>query len=311
MTKLLIILTSFFFTFSFVNANNDNSSNCIQLIKSKKKKKKNRNPAQQEQKSPAPFHCSSVLPETEETKAIVSLLKVYQTYDADGPIQLRRIGKQNDGGYVIPELAMQEADVVIGYGISYDISFEESAAAIYGKPSYGFDCTCPPIQSQQQSCHFVPSCIVGDKSSHSFSNFGTFSEHLDLIGATDKRVFIKMDIEGSEYETIPDILKRAIQITGIVLEVHFMEPHEIAQALYLMQRLNEEFLLVHVHANNGCRLCFSAGNVEGGIPRLLELSYINRRLVAGYEVSQIQRHPTSFDQPNAPNISDSMFTILN
>lgn len=255
-------------------------------------------------------NCSTVLPETQETRAIASLLKVYQTYDDGGPIQLRRIGKNHDGGYVIPEQAILEADIVIGYGVGDDISFEDSATAIYGKPSFGFDCTCPPIAPTQKDCHFVPSCIVGKGSVHQLLISGTFDDHLASLGAADKKIFIKMDIEGNEYGTIPDILEHANQVTGIVLEIHFMEPGQIAQALHLMQSLDRDFLLVHVHANNYCIHCFATTNARGNIPRVLELSYINRSLVERYEVSQNQMHPTSLDQPNTWYFPDNEFTIL-
>jgi hypothetical protein len=252
----------------------------------------------------------SILRETPETHAIAAYLKVYKTYDAQGPIQLRRVGKAYDGGYVIPELALREADVVIGYGIADDISFEDSATAIYGKSSYGFDCTCLSVQPMHEDCHFVSSCIVSEHSTQQFSNSGTFDLHLSLIAATGKNVFLKMDIEGNEYDTIPEVLQGACNITGIVLEIHFTEPQQIAQALHLLELLNKDFLLVHVHGNNFCADCFVSSNARGRIPRVLELSYIHRRHVESYEVSNNQTHPTLLDMPNAPYAPDVAFVIV-
>src|ERR1043165_9957504 len=77
----------------------------------------------------------SVISENQETKAIAELLKVYRAYDDNGPLQLRRIGKDYDGGYVVPDLAIQESDIVFGYGIFNDISLEDTITRIYGKPS--------------------------------------------------------------------------------------------------------------------------------------------------------------------------------
>jgi hypothetical protein len=45
------------------------------------------------------------------------------------------------------------------------------------------------------------------------------------------------------------------------------------------------------------------------IPRVLELSYINRSLVQSYEISYDQMHPTSLDMPNDPGHPDSEFAI--
>lgn len=257
-----------------------------------------------------PIKNNFILSETPETHAIAALLKVYQTYDAQGPIQLRRIGQAHDGGYLIPELAMQEADVVIGYGIANDISFEDSATAIYGKPSYGFDCTCPLVHPMQKECHFISSCIAGKESIEQFPSYRSFDQHLDMIRATGKKLFLKMDIEGNEYGTMPDILRYAFKITGIVLEIHFLETKQIAQALHLLQILDKDFLLVHVHGNNYCRDSFVTTNARGSITRVLELSYINRSLVHSYEISRDQTHPTCLDMPNSPALPDVAFTIL-
>ena len=251
-----------------------------------------------------------ILFETPETHAIAALLTVYQPYDVNGSVQLRRIGRANDGGYLIPELAMQKTDVVIGYGIANDISFEDSATAIYGKPSYGFDCTCPAIQPRQKECHFIPSCIASKESSNPIPGYASFDQHLGMVGAAGKKLFIKMDIEGSEYDTMPDILRHASAITGIVLEIHFMESGQIAQALRLLQMLDQDFLLVHVHGNNNCKDNFISANSRGNIPRVLELTYINRNLVQYFEISPDQSHPTRLDMPNSPGIPDAEFAIL-
>lgn len=254
----------------------------------------------------------TALTEEMETHAIVSHLKVYQTYDVDGPVSLSRIGRENDGGYVIPELAIKKAEVVIGYGISDDISFEESATAIYGKPSYGFDCTSSLVQINQPNCYFIPSCIVSKHLEQNFDHSGSFDQHLEMIGAKEKKVFVKMDIEGNEYETVPDILDQASNVTGIVLEVHFIEQNQVAQLLSLLERLDENFLLVHLHANNCCGLTYSitTSNSKGSIPRILELTYINKNLISHYEVSPNQSHPTPLDMPNIGASPEIEFTIL-
>jgi hypothetical protein len=55
MTKLLLILTSLFFTFSLTHAENDNASGYVQLIKSKKKKRPKKPAPQQPPQTQQPF----------------------------------------------------------------------------------------------------------------------------------------------------------------------------------------------------------------------------------------------------------------
>jgi hypothetical protein len=247
-----------------------------------------------------------LLRETPQTLEIVSLLKVYQASKEKQPIELRRIGKMNDGGYVVPEIAIQKADAVLGYGISDDISFEEDASTLYNKPSWGFDGTCPPITTQNPLCHFIPLCIGNQKR----EDYATFDEQLEMLDLKDKQLFIKMDIEGAEYDVLPDILNHSNNITGIVLEIHFWDQSAIHQALTLLKMLKEEFLLIHVHGNNMCQDCFVTQNSTGKLTRVLELTYINKNYIDDYSLALDQTHPTPLDMPNSPNLPDVRFAIL-
>lgn len=80
-------------------------------------------------------------------------------------------------------------------------------------------------------------------------------------------VFLKIDIEGSEYETIDAILQHAPRISAMVIEFH-----EIDQAkqrfLTAIERLNEKFAIIHVHGNN------YAGLTKDGVPDVLEVTFI-------------------------------------
>lgn len=257
---------------------------------------------------------SGLLSETPDTRDIISHLKVYQAFAMKGPLEFRRLGRAYDGGYVVPELALQEADVVLGYGISDDISFEEMAAEIYGKPSYGFDGTCPTIDVKQPLCQFIPLSIVSHaKTQHSPNEIhgsSSFDQQIDFLEIGDKKLFVKMDIEGNEYGVLPDILQHASQITGLALEIHFCENTQIPQALNLLKMLEKDFLLVHVHGNNCCLDFFETSNALGHITRVLELSYINRQLICEYQASPDQTHPTPLDMANAPHLPEVTFTIL-
>lgn len=262
-------------------------------------------------------HSGFAVTNQENLDAIAKLLKVYQASDTNGPIILQRIGRANDGGYVIPELAIQKADVVLGYGILNDISFEEQASAIYQKPAYGFDCTSPSPHIENKEVSFVSSCIVSNDciasgaencSSFNREKISSFDQQLDTFNLRGKKIFIKMDIEGNEYDTIPDILRHATNVTGIVMEIHFMDDAQITKALNLMQALNKDFLLIHVHGNSYCQHRFTTKHALGSITRVSELTYINRNLVSNYAFSLNQSHPTQLDMSNCGG-KDVEFTI--
>ena len=57
-------------------------------------------------------------------------------------------------------------------------------------------------------------------------------------------IFIKMDIEGSEYRLLDDILKYASDISGLVIEFHDVDLHQ-ERILNFIQKL--PLTLVHIH----------------------------------------------------------------
>lgn len=245
---------------------------------------------------------------------IVSLLKIYKTYDQKGKILLRRLGKDNDGGYVVPEKALQEADVIMGYGISDDSSFEESASRIYGKRSYGFDGSVTLEDKVSHPLfHFSPTYIISDEQMKTFggvpTKYSSFDQHLKIFQLEDKKIFVKMDIESNEYKSMPDVLRYSPQITGISFELHFLAPEQVTQALHLLKQFEKDYLLVHLHGHN-LHGRFEVPNARGAVPLLLELSYINKNLVTHFELSDNQKHPTPLDMPTDPRVPECCFEIL-
>lgn len=226
-----------------------------------------------------------------------------------------RIGRSNDGGYVAPEKAMRNADVLLGYGIADDISFEEDFSKIYKKPSFGFDCGIKSIKTNSNLVTFISDCIGSDKHLYSqqksHGRTVSFDQQLKELNLANKKILIKLDIEGAEYDVFENILKHSDQITGIVMELHFFNQFEEFKAFKLLSSLQDKFLLLHVHGNNyvGLESRFSARNVKGKIPKAIELSYINKSLVDKYQVSANQSHPTKIDMPCNCNAPEAEFEI--
>ena len=238
-------------------------------------------------------------------KHLISLLKVYTVYDHKGPIKLIRLGKDNDGGYIVPELAIKNANSLIGYGIDNDISFEEQFSERYNKPSYGFDCGITHIKIKNKLCHFIPECIANDNFLYkiqkikSLKKISSFSQQLNNLKLQEKQIFIKMDIEGAEYNALPEILNYAKNITGIVFEIHITNDQEIKKAINLLHLINKQFLLIHVHANNFSPILISQGFTKK-LTNVVELTYINKSLVHKFKATEPKDYYLPIDMPNDP-----------
>ncbi len=161
----------------------------------------------------------------------------------------RWYGSKNGGFYVIPKL-LNEKSVVYSFGIGEDISFDKELINKHGCSVYGFDPTPKSIkwvenQKTPDRFHFLPYGISDKTGIVTFylpkneshvsgslaenSNIDTsrkvevpVKSFNDIIKELKhKRIdVLKMDIEGAEYNVIPDILKQEINIRQILIEFH-------------------------------------------------------------------------------------------
>lgn len=210
-----------------------------------------------------------------------------------------RVGKENDGGYVM--LDGFEYDTLIGCGVCDDISFEKHFLQRHPDVhAHIFDGTIDKLPEQL------------DRSTYTCKNIGsTDTDQTTNLHGLIKRhnsIFLKMDIEGHEYtwfESLPDDLLS--KITQICIEFHFIGSH--VKKHRCLSRLAKHYYLVHVHGNNfrkhperGKTGTSIHQNVE--IPDVIECTYINRsKIPTQLELNQTP-FPTTIDQPCNPRTSD-------
>jgi len=139
-------------------------------------------------------------------------------------------------------------------------------------------------------------------SSETSGSFLTMSDVFHLIpqgNLTENSVFIKMDIEQSEFRVLPDLLKFRDYVAGLVVEFHDLDilwPN-FAE---LMSKLNEDFEVTHVHGNNFCGLIPNTAT-----PKLLEITFLKRSLLNLRPAPGASSYPIpGLDYPNNPQQKD-------
>lgn len=117
---------------------------------------------------------------------------------------------------------------------------------------------------------------------------------------TRDSVFIKMDIEQSEFRVLPDFLKFRDYLTGFVAEFHDLDMFW-ANFSRITDELLMEFAITHVHGNNFCGLIPNTA-----IPKSLEVTFIKKSLLADSGAAQQPRaYPIpGLDYPNDPELQD-------
>jgi hypothetical protein len=108
-------------------------------------------------------------------------------------------------------------------------------------------------------------------------------------------IFVKMDVEGSEYRVLSDVVTDAADLSGLVVEFHDCDIHWDCFS-DLMDELSTHFAVVHVHGNNYVPLIRNSS-----LPRALEITFAQLRLVAGHETAPAASYPIpGLDMPCDP-----------
>ena len=215
-----------------------------------------------------------------------------------------RIGPAEDGGYVIPEIVINECTALMTYGVGYDSRYEDEFAKIYNKPVYMFDHTVGYDEfTREDGVRFIKQGLgFGENCKDWYTNY----TELGLTGD----IFLKIDIEGHEYEWFKqtDINSINNNVSGMILETHWINGPEQSEGLkYIMNVMSDQFYLCHIHGNNWAGT-FDIEDYQ--FPLVLELSFINKKYVTNFEVDT-QDYPISgLDIPNNPNEADHILSFL-
>jgi len=246
-------------------------------------------------------------------------------YCADSKI---RVGKISDGGYVLEHGSLDDFEILYSYGVGWDVSFEKALHKRYKKPSRIFDPTLFDVgniplfakQRLRSLVKYIARVMVWApflmflKSSHqvTFYNEGlgvsqkykydSFPNHLKRYGDEGKKILLKIDIEGGEYEVLKDeeFLKTLDNVVQIAIEFH--DAHlRFAELKNVIESLNKKFTIVHFHGNNYAGV-FELGGKQ--IPKVLELTFLNNSYLKSKQLDFSPMPVPDMDYPNHPGQPD-------
>ena len=216
----------------------------------------------------------------------IDLLKVYKLKNTK-----IRLGKENDGGYVI--LDGFSYDILIGCGISADISFETQFINKYDVDCYAFDGTVEDLPQPNTRIKFI-------KKNISKRNSLTETNLRELISKYNN-IFLKMDIEGSEYSWINTLKDDDLnRIKQIAIEFHW--PFGFFGARWRsIRKLTNTHYLCHIHANNGPGVRKVGKHL---IPNVFECTFIRKKDINYIPVLNDEKFPTKLDMKCVAGMDD-------
>ena len=210
----------------------------------------------------------------------------------DPPLPKRRYGPSNDGGYVLCDGLSY--DFMVSAGINGDIRFEEAFLDVHTQLAcHAFDGTDESFPNTTKNIQFH-AINVGP------ANTSTTTD-LKYILDAHKDVFVKMDIEGSEwdwFESLSDL--QLNNIKQMVVEFHHPLPLD-SKKWGTLSRLAEHFFLVHIHANNN----EGVDDVGGvSVPRVFECTYLRKDVVVTVKPNVARFPDPRLDSKNNVNADD-------
>ena len=209
------------------------------------------------------------------------VLTVYKS-----PFNKLRLGKDNDGGYIIADIPNVRYELFLSGGIEFDISFEEDFIDKYkGVISVAFDGSIEQLPKKNDRLIFWKLFIGGNENGYC-TNLHKIIDRFDNI-------FIKMDIEGGEVEWIKSLSNEQLnKFHQIVIEFHFPFSNK---EIEVFEKINKNHYLIHFHGNNAGGVINHKGVI---IPNVFECTYLNKKYFINIPELNIDPIPSILDMPN-------------
>lgn len=243
------------------------------------------------------------------------LPKTFFGYSAN---DLIRLGRDGDGGYLVSKSDVYSSKFLITFGVGDDWSFEEDFISINDVPIFAYDASVNnayffkkfilsifKISRPRIAIHWLKTIISYNRffSKKNVRHIQKFVgiDTLDGVYCTfeevvkdlyvEEKIFVKIDIEGSEYRLLDELVQYQDKLSGLVIEFHDLDLHLNTVESFIQ---NFDLSLVHVHANNGSPI-----RKKDSLPLVIELTF-----------SQSRQHfeefilPHRLDQANDKNLPE-------
>jgi len=237
---------------------------------------------------------------------------------------LIRIGSLNDGGYVVPKDAITKTKTLISFGLFDDWKFEEDFKKLTNCKVLCYDNS---VTLKFWIIRFIKNCysilalrnvrenfkklftylsyivFFNNKDTFHLKKFiapkNEFTFGLNNHNKTDlneiisnnlyENIFLKIDIEGSEYRILDQLIKHQKKFNGLVIELHNCDLH--------FDRIDKfiksfDLDLVHLHVNNYSNINHLSN------PDVIELTFCNKKYSYPIDIEKIKFPNKNLDAPN-------------
>jgi hypothetical protein len=212
--------------------------------------------------------------------------------------QLERFGEAHDGGYLMCGNLLDDVEAGYSYGISGYDGWGCAIATRLRVKLHQYDC----FDTRQPACPggetlFHAECISDTAKTEEGRPFDTLEGQLGKNGDGTRRLVIKMDVEGAEWDSLLRASDAALErIDQLAIELHYINEERFVR---VVQRLRQYFHVAHLHFNN-----FSCAEGLDPFPAwAYEVLFVNKRIGIVDATRQVTL-PHPLDALNSPRHPD-------
>jgi hypothetical protein len=236
---------------------------------------------------------------------------------------LQRIGNLTDGGYVMSLSAIMKVNYLLSLGLGENWSFERTFSEINERAKIDiYDDTVSLYFFLRKAFNGLVKLVLFKESlagvkarinrlSDYFSfwyrnprnthheiriNMNSFERALSIY-PIEAEIGLKVDIEGSEWELLDQIIAHQSRFRFILMEVHDFDLHAL-QLKEFFDKLLGQWVLSHLHANN------FEGLGMNGFPRVFEITLLKDQTILDPREYRNELPIEGLDVPNAKNRPD-------
>lgn len=197
------------------------------------------------------------------------------------------------------ENLIEALDAAYSYGVGPNDDWACEVSRRYHMPVHQYDCFDPARPTCNGGTFVFHDECVGDRASKRGSHFfDTLENQIKKNGDAGRRLIIKMDIEGAEWDSLlaaPDDLLASIP--QITMEMHGFDNPKIVEVL---RKLKRNFYLVNLHFNN-----WSCTPKAAPLPAwAYQTHWVNKRIGVLDPAARVPAPMSSLNAPDSPTWPD-------
>ena len=219
--------------------------------------------------------------------------------------ELARMGGANDGGYLMCRNLLPGIQTAYSYGIGWEDNWGCDVSAAHKVPVHQYDCFAPvKLQCAGGQFQLNAECIGPKTETIDGKKFDTLANQIARNGDSGKRMVVKIDIEGAEWQSIlatPDAVLDGID--QMPMELHGVDEPGVLEGL---RKLKEHFYLLSVHNNNwSCSIQWAPMKAWA-----YQVLLVNKRIGVPGPPPAGSPTPESLLAPDAPKQPDCQFSFF-